>query len=122
MNDKVKKIIYWISTILMCGIFTFSAQMYLRNPEMVAGFFEMLDYPANLVYPLAIIKILGIIAVLSNVSKVLKEWAYAGFFFDAVLATLAHSVAGHDILMSASAIVLVVISRIFWDRDTAKVA
>ncbi len=106
----------------MCGIFTFSAQMYLRNPDMVAGFFEMLDYPTNLVYPLAIAKILGIIAVLSNVSNVLKEWAYAGFFFDAVLATLAHYVAGHAISMSAAAIVLVVISRVFWDRTSAKVA
>ncbi len=106
----------------MCGIFTFSAQMYLRNPDMVAGFFEMLDYPTYLVYPLAILKILGIIAVLSNVSRVLKEWAYAGFFFDAVLATLAHYVAGHAILMSATAIVLVVISRIFWDKSSTEVA
>ena len=120
MNNKTRKIIYWISTILMCGIFTFSAQMYLRNPEMVAGFFDMLSYPTNLVYPLAIAKILGIIAVLSNVSKVLKEWAYAGFFFDAVLATVAHYVAGHDIMMSGAAVVLVIISRVFWNRDAAK--
>jgi len=104
----------------MCGIFTFSAQMYLRNPDMVAGFFEMLHYPTYLVYPLAIAKILGIIAVLSNVSQVLKEWAYAGFFFDAVLATTAHYVAGHDILMSASAVILVITSRIFWNRNTTK--
>lgn len=105
----------------MCGIFTFSAQMYLRSPDMVAGFFEMLDYPTYLVYPLAIVKILGIIAVLSNLSKVLKEWAYAGFFFDAVLATLAHYVAGHAILLSATAIVLVIISRVLWDRSPSKV-
>ena len=122
MNDKTKKIIYWVSTILMCGIYTFSAQMYLRNPDMVAGFFEMLHYPTNLVYPLAIAKILGIIAVLSNVSKFLKEWAYAGFFFDAVLATLAHFVAGHDILLSAAAILLVIVSRVFWDRNNVTTA
>ncbi len=96
--------------------------MYLRNPDMVAGFFEMLHYPTNLVYPLAIAKILGIVAVLSNVSRFLKEWAYAGFFFDAVLATLAHFVAGHDILLSAAAVVLVIVSRVFWDRSNAKTA
>ena len=122
MNKKTRKIIYWVSTILMCGIFTFSAQMYLRNPDRVAGFFEALSYPTNLVYPLAVAKILGIIAVLSDISKVLKEWAYAGFFFDALLATLAHYVAGHEILMSGAALVLVIISRVFWDRDTAQVA
>jgi len=122
MNEQAKKIIYWISTILMCGIFAFSAQMYLRNPEGVAGYFEMLNYPTNLVYPLAIAKILGIIAVLSNLSKVLKEWAYAGFFFDAMLASLAHYVAGHGIGLSFGAVAMVILSRVFWDRETAKTA
>ena len=120
MNEKIKITAYWISTIMMCGIFIFSAQMYLRNPEMVAGFFESLNYPTNLVYPLATAKILGVIAVLSNISKTLKEWAYAGFFFDAALATLAHYVAGHAIFLSAAAMVLVIISRVLWDSKSTK--
>ena len=100
----------------MCSIFTFSAQMYLREPDIVGGFFETLHYPTNLVYPLAIAKILGIIAVLSNVSKVIKEWAYAGFFFDATLASVAHYTEGHTITLSAAAVVLVIISRVFWQK------
>lgn len=117
MNDKISKIIYWLATAAMCGVFAFSAQMYLRNPDMVAGFFKMLNHPGYLVYPLAIAKILGIIAILSNKSKMLSEWAYAGFFFDAVLAYTAHSVAEDGgAMFSIIAIAGTVISRYLWSK------
>ena len=117
MNYKTKKIIYWTSTVLMCAIFLFSATMYLTRPEEVKGFFQTLNYPTYLVYPLATIKILGIIAVLSNKSKLLKEWAYAGFFFDAVLAAMAHIDANDGSeMMSIVAVVLVIVSRMLWKK------
>jgi len=121
MNEKTRNIIYWISTILMCAIFLFSASMYFMRTEMVKGFFEMLHYPSYLVYPLAVAKILGIIAVLSNKSKMLKEWAYAGFFFDAVLAAAAHiNIADGGEMMSIAAIILIIISRFFWYNSNFK--
>jgi len=117
MNDNLSRIIYWIATAVMCGVFAYSAQMYLRNPDMVAGFFKMLNYPDYLVYPLAIAKILGIIAILSNKSKVLSEWAYAGFFFDAILAFAAHYVAEDGgSLFSIIAIIATIISRYLWSK------
>lgn len=120
MDKNVKRAIYWTPTIIMCGIFAFSATMYFTKTEMVRGFFDALHYPTNLVYPLAIAKILGIIAIISNKSRILSEWAYAGFFFDAVLATLAHYTAGHGLFgMSAAAIIVVVLSRVFWSYRTA---
>ncbi len=64
---------------------------------MVKGFFENFNYPSYIVIPLAILKILGIAAILSRKSKWLTEWAYAGFFFNLVLATIAHQTAGHGI-------------------------
>ncbi len=114
------KIIYWISTGLMCLIFIFSAIMYFMKYEMVKGFFEALGYPIYIIYPLAVAKLLGVVAVLSKKSKLLLEWAYAGFFFDAVLATAAHYFAGHGIGLSALAILLVVVSRIFHHRLYSK--
>ncbi|MHA7056744.1 DoxX family protein [Aquimarina sp. M1] len=86
------KIVYWVATLGMCGIMLFSAQMYFRNTDMVRDFFENLDYPTYLVIPLAIAKILGVLAILSNKIKWLKEWAYAGFFFDMMLAFAAHHI------------------------------
>jgi hypothetical protein len=98
----------------MCAIFAFSAFMYFTQHELVTTFFDELGFPDWIIYPLAVAKILGIIAILTNKIPLLKEWAYAGFFFDAILATVAHVNAGHGWLgMSLFAIVLVMVSRYF---------
>ncbi len=85
------KIVYWISTLAMCGIMLFSASMYLTKTDMIQGYFESMQYPSYLVIPLAVAKVLGVLAIIFHRVKILKEWAYAGFFFDAVLATTAHA-------------------------------
>ncbi len=110
------KIAYWIFTIGMCGIFLFSAFMYFTNYEMITGYFEnKMGFPAWLVYPLATAKVLGVVAVLSGLSRMLKEWAYAGFFFDSVMAFSAHYMAGDGVAgMALFAIVTTMGSRILW--------
>ena len=114
---KTNKIIYWIATAVCCGIMLFSAQMYFLKYEMVKGFFQSLNYPTYLIYPLAIAKILGIIAILSNKSNWLKEWAYAGFFFDAVLAFAAHYQAGQGLQPMGFAVIAgASVSRIYWKK------
>ncbi len=89
----LKKIGYYVATTILTGIMVYSVQMYFRNPEAIAGYFESVNYPGYLVYPLATAKVLGLIAIWGNFSKWLKEWAYAGFFFDVTLAFTAHMVA-----------------------------
>ena len=112
MNTTAYKIAYWISTVLMSALFAFSAIMYFTNYEIVSSFFEELGFPVWIIYPLAVAKLLGIIAVLTQKNTLLKEWAYAGFFFDAVLATLAHGFVGHGWFgTSVIAIILVLASR-----------
>lgn len=90
---NIQKIVYYIATAVLTIIMIYSVQMYLRNPEVIAGYFESVSYPRYLVYPLATAKVLGLIAIWGNFSKWLKEWAYAGFFFDITLAFTAHLVA-----------------------------
>ena len=85
-----KKVIYWLATVVLCAIMLFSAQMYFRNMEMVKGFFESFNYPTYFVIPLAVLKVLGVIMILWRKSQWLTEWAYAGFFFDLILAYMAH--------------------------------
>jgi len=110
---KVQRIIYWIATIGICAIMIYSAQMYLRNLDMVAGFFKHLNYPEYLVFPLAIAKILAVIMVLWRCNAWLTEWAYAGLFFDVVLAAVAHNHADEDITLTLVALLLVVVSYFF---------
>lgn len=64
--------------------------MYFFNYQMVSVTFTKFGYPTYNIYPLAIAKTLGLIAIWTNKSKALKEWAYAGFFFDIILALSAH--------------------------------
>jgi DoxX-like family len=87
---NINKTIYWTATVICCGIMAFSASMYFTKTEMVRGFFTHFLYPSYLVIPLATAKILGIAAILYRKNTWLKEWAYAGFFFDGVLAASAH--------------------------------
>lgn len=88
---------------------------------MVKGFFTALNFPTWVVIPLAIAKILGITAILSNKSKMISEWAYAGFFFDVLLATGAHYFAGHGLFgMSFWGIFLVIGSRLLWEFRNSK--
>jgi len=109
---NLSKIIYWIATAAMCGVFLFSAHMYLTKYEMVTGFYKALGFPVWMIYPLAILKILGVVAILTKLSPTLKEWAYAGFLFDAAWAMGAHYVAGHGITPHASiALIAILVSR-----------
>lgn len=110
---KVQKIIYWLATIGLCGIMIYSAQMYFRNTEMVEGFFKALNYPTYVVIPLAILKICAILMLLWRGIPWLTEWAYAGIFFDVVLAAAAHYKADHDITLTLVALALLLASYFF---------
>ena len=111
---KTNKLIYWISTGLLCALMLFSAGMYLFANDVAVQAFTNLGFPTYIIYPLAIAKILAVIAILSRKSAFLKEWAYAGIFFDVVLAFTAHIMAQDGAWMMAFVgILLVVVSRYF---------
>ena len=93
---NIPKIVYWIATVLLSGLMVYSAQMYFTNTEMVKGFFESFNYPTYIVIPLAVAKVLAVIMIFWRKSTWLTEWAYAGLFFDLVLAYFAHHFAGDE--------------------------
>ena len=98
MNSKLRrkkdKLLYLIFTGLLTAQMLLSAGMYFIKHEMVREAFTHLGYPTYVIYPLAIAKILGIVAVWSNRSRILKNLAYAGFLYCLLLAVSAHVVAG----------------------------
>lgn len=87
---KTNKIIFYIATALFSGIMLFSISMYLTQTEMIKGAFKTMGYPSYLVYPLAVAKIIGLFALWYPKFTTIKEWAYAGFFFNVILAFFAH--------------------------------
>ncbi len=82
MTTKTKNIAYWTTTILtaffMSGGVAQIAQ-YLHNPH---GIVPLLGYPMYFFAILGVWKVLGAIAILVPRFPRLKEWAYAGIFFD----------------------------------------
>ena len=113
MSDKTNKTIYWVTT----GLLTLMMLMIIGNSIFNNEFserFSRLGYPTYLIVPLMVAKALGLIAIWSNKSKTLKEWAYAGFFFNFILAMLAevHAVDG-DFLSPPMALILLLTSYIF---------
>jgi hypothetical protein len=107
---KTQKIIYWIATGLVSALMLVSAGVYIIHNHEVREIFTHLGYPTYIIYPLVIAKILGVIAITTKKSRTLKEWAYAGFFYDFVLAFMAHYNAGESVLISSIAIILLAIS------------
>ncbi|WP_298420008.1 DoxX family protein [uncultured Kordia sp.] len=87
---KTQKIIYYIATGLLSLLMFFSAGMYIFNNAAITEAFTSFGYPTYIIYPLAFAKILGVIAIWQNKLPALREWAYAGFFFDLILAFFAH--------------------------------
>ena len=83
---KRNKIIYWIATALLAfGMSASSLEQIFHAKEMV-DLIVPLGYPLYFLYIIGIWKILGVIAILIPGFKLLKEWAYAGFFFLSSLA------------------------------------
>ena len=111
---KVKLIIYWVATGLLSAQMLFSAYMYFTNNDYVNGAFQTFGYPSYLIYPLAILKLLGIVAILSKISVALKEAAYVGYLFNFSMAFTAHITAGDGQHMGAViALILLMISYAF---------
>ena len=74
--EKRDKIIYWISTGLISAMLLMLASMYFFKYEETSTSFEGLGYGSFIVYPLAIAKILGLIAIWTRKSSMLKECAF----------------------------------------------
>ena len=81
-NTKRNTILFWVFTGLFSAVMIMSAiPNILSAPEWVEVF-KQLGYPLYLLPFLGIAKLLGAIFLLIPGFPRLKEWAYAGFFFD----------------------------------------
>lgn len=117
------KIIYWASTGLLSLMMLFSAYAYFTNAAVKASF-QHIGYPGYFRVELAIAKILGILVLLIPLkTRMIKEWAYAGFGITFISAFIAHDVNGDPIsiaIMPLIALTLLVISHIFFQKRFSK--
>lgn len=112
-----KKIIYWIATLwLALGMTATASGQLLKWSEGQGAADSMahLGYPVYLLTLLGVWKILGVVAVLIPKFPLLKEWAYAGFFFAMSGAIFSHLAAGDSIVATLPALLLLVLTVISW--------
>lgn len=84
--------LYWAATGLFVVIFAGSVTLSVVDPVGTLEQTVALGYPAWSWQPLAVAKTLGLIAILSRRSRLLTGLAFAGFFYDTLLALAAHLV------------------------------
>jgi uncharacterized membrane protein YphA (DoxX/SURF4 family) len=91
---KVKSIGYWAATAILALQFLVGGLVTLARPPQVLAGMEHLGYPAYFGLILGVWKVLGAVAVLAPRFPRLKEWAYAGIFFDLTGAVVSHAASG----------------------------
>lgn len=118
--SKRNKIIYWGTTIfLSIGMLAGGIQQMLQ----IGGYNEIitrLGYPLYMLTILGIWKILGVVAILLPRRPLLKEWAYAGFFFvmtGAAISHLAMKEAFVEVIPSLTLLAAIILSWYFRPAD-----
>jgi hypothetical protein len=94
-----KKIAFWGATGIVAVWALFAAFTYLTNAPQAIGNFQHVGYPQQLRVLLGIAKAAGAVTLVVPQLPTLKEWAYAGFTFTWIAATVAHYLAGDGALV-----------------------
>ena|SRR5712692_3839410 len=94
MTMKTKVIGYWLTTsVLVFGVLSGGVAELARRPENAEGMVH-LGYPLYFITIIGFWKVLGSMALLAPRFPRVKEWAYAGIFFNMTGAAASHAMCG----------------------------
>ena len=118
---KRNRIIYWIATIWLASgmLSTGALQLFKAKaegalaPPGVYGITH-LGYPIYFLTILGVWKILGVAALLIPKFPLLKEWAYAGFFFVMSGALFSHIAVGDPMKETIPSLLLLTLTVVSW--------
>ncbi|MEN2403102.1 DoxX family protein [Flavobacterium sp. MC2016-06] len=111
---KRNKIIYWIATLWLALGMTSTGIVQLIQMKEETVMMQHLGYPLYFLTLLGVWKILGVIAVLIPKFGLLKEWAYAGFFFAMSGAVFSHLASGDGAKELFGPTLLIVLTIVSW--------
>jgi len=125
MTTKTTNTIYWVSTIIFGGLMIFSAVGGIQPTEdAIKLMHDGLGYPVYFIQFISIAKLIGSIVILIPGLKSIKEWAYAGLFFDlagAVYSGVASSGKFDPMMLSMLAwIIPGIVSYYYWHKKTMR--
>jgi hypothetical protein len=110
-------VIYRVVTALFSLIILAGAITYFVDYNMVSEMFTSLGVPTEIIYPLAIAKILGVVAIWFIKNSLIKNLAFLGFGLDLIMAIVSHLNAGDgEFIGPIVPLVLLSISYVFFRR------
>lgn len=121
--SKRNKIIYWVATLwLSLGMVSTGVVQVMHMKEETQFILE-LGYPEYLLTLLGVCKFLGVVAILVPKFPLVKEWAYAGFFFMMAGAVFSHVAVRDPLSELFGPVLLLVLTGVSWyfrpaDRKT----
>ena len=115
---KKTNIFYWVFTGLLAFLMLGSAiPDIISHPIAVKGMHEDLGYPVYFIPFIGVAKFLGVVAILTPGFHRLKEFAYAGFYFDLIGATYSIAMIGKpDWMFNVLPIALLTASYVFYQK------
>jgi uncharacterized membrane protein YphA (DoxX/SURF4 family) len=111
---KRNKIIYWIATVWLALGMASTGIVQIGKMKEEVEMITQLGYPVYFLTLIGVWKILGVIAVLVPKFPLLKEWAYAGFFFVMSGAVYAHIASGDGAKEFFGPILLIALTIVSW--------
>ncbi|MFY0688300.1 MAG: DoxX family protein [Cyclobacteriaceae bacterium] len=114
--NKRNLIIYRVFTGLFSAHQVFAGLSYIFMHDMVSEMFQSIGVPPIVIYPMVIAKVLGLVAIWSNKSRLLKELAYLGFAVEFVLASITHAKAGDGGAIAPLVVLALLIASFIFHR------
>ena len=111
---KRNNIIYWISTILVVLSTLPGGIGQIAHAKWSIDLFQRLGYPPYVQTIIGTWKVLGSIILLLPKLTLIKEWAYAGFFFVLSGALYSHIASGESFSQTASALLVLILLMVSW--------
>src|SRR5258706_9779521 len=114
MKTNPRAIGYWTATGLVAAAFVAGGAAELASPPAAIAGMRALGYPAYFLTILGVWKVLSAPALLAPRLPRLKEWAYAGIFFNLTGAAASHAFSGDSPGKIATPLVLLLIAAASW--------
>jgi hypothetical protein len=112
---KKNKIIYWVTTgLLAFGMLSQGIAQVFHTKGYVDMINAHLGYPLYFLSIIGAWKIIGVATILIPRFKLIKEWAYAGFFFVMSGALFSHMAVGDSAKEIVPALVLIFLIVLSW--------
>lgn len=115
-KESNTKRLYYVAIILFSILFIGSVLLSVIDAEGSYEEYANLSFPSWIHYPLVIAKTLGVIVILTSKSRRLKDFAFAGFLYDILLAIGGHLYVGELYVIVAFTGLVIWIFAFIMDR------